>query len=155
MKVELKTVLKLVRAHADHDEITWRDTLFALCNDLDKAGEGEIAQYIYAQLGYGNTFSPGGGELPTDTEQTLIDQINELRDATWRSRSDSVTQAEAAKKREERAVKTIRGIFESYSDMKKLQFARRLLAEKTEIEDALGDEVEVVEISTIKKMLKR
>lgn len=151
-----KAVLTLITSHFDADEIRFREVASEIANQLDRDGKGELAHHIYAQMGWGNTFSPGGGELPTHEEDVLNKLIAEFEDAVWCSRGEVLTQNTAAKKRAEVAKKSLQGIFhtyaERYASAKLANALDNLLRNKAEVEDSCGDTVDIIEVSQVKKM---
>lgn len=134
---KLKAVISLIVTHFEGDEIRFREVAEKIANHLDGIGKGELAMHIYAQMGYGNTFSPGGGELPTPEEQVLIKLIDEFEDAVWCSRGDVLKQNDAAKKRAASAKKSLKAIFDTYANRRTKYVLNHIKHSNMSIDDAI------------------
>lgn len=49
VKVDIKPVLELIKCHAGGDYAAARNAAVKIAEELDKAGESELSQYILAQ----------------------------------------------------------------------------------------------------------
>ena len=57
-KVNVKPVLELIKYHASGDEAATRNAAIKIAEELDKAGEHELAQFILAQYDLIPTWVP-------------------------------------------------------------------------------------------------
>ena len=61
-----KSVINLIKYHAENNDAGFRSEAYEIAKDFDKAGDYQLAEYIMALMSNANTFIPQMSENESD-----------------------------------------------------------------------------------------
>ena len=81
-----KSVINLIKYHAENNDAGFRSEAYEIAKDFDKAGDYQLAEYIMALMSNANTFIPQMSE----NESAMFEKVERIGDPLWLP--DDITQ---------------------------------------------------------------
>ena len=81
-----KSVINLIKYHAESNDAGFRSEAYEIAKDFDQAGDYQLAEYIMALMSNANTFIPQMSE----NESAMFEKVEKISDPLWLP--DDVTQ---------------------------------------------------------------